>query len=457
MHAHRIPGLRGAALFAGVAGLLSSAAAFASGFALQEQNASGLGRAFAGAAAAADDASTNYSNVAGLSALPGSEISVAAAGVDIASRFHNVASQAALGQPLGNDGGNAGAFTALPALYVAWRLLPDVTAGLGVNVPFGLKTDYADGWIGRFQAVRSEVKTVNINPGIAWQVTPTLSLGVGIDYQRISATLTSAVNDTAVIAQVAPTAAALNPGLEGTTHVDGSDKAWGYNLGLLWSPMDDTRVGLAFRSQLSYQIAGNVQFTTPTPSNSVGLVILGGAAAAGGPLSNGSVGLALKVPPSVTASLMQKFTDTVSLYADVDWTGWSSLSELRIVRTSGPVPDSTLSDTPEDWRNTWRFALGGDFRVSDIWVLRAGVAWDQSPVESATRTPRLPDSNRTWLTVGAALAPADNWQLDFGYAHLFVGDAAINQDNGSAAAYGLINGSQSSHIDIVALQATLKL
>jgi len=85
------------------------------------------------------------------------------------------------------------------------------------------------------------------------------------------------------------------------------------------------------------------------------------------------------------------------------------------------------------------------------------VAWDQAPVPSATRTPRLPDNSRTWLAVGVGFSPAEDWQLDFGYAHLFVGDAALNQNNGNALAYGVLNGSQSSHIDIVALQATLKL
>jgi long-chain fatty acid transport protein len=442
----------------GALALWATAPVHASGFLLLEQNGSGLGRAFAGTAAAADDASTNYFNVAGLAVLSGSQISVAADGIDLSSHFQNAASQAALGQPLGNNGGNAGAFTVVPSVYVAWRLLPDVTAGLGVNVPFGLKTDYADGWMGRFQALQSEVKTVNVNPGVAWQVAPTLALGVGVDYQRITATLTSAVNDTAVIAQVAPAVVPLNLGLEGASHVDGNDSAWGYNLGLLWSPTDSTRVGLAYRSQISYQIGGNVQFSTPTPANPTGAAILAGASASGGPLSNGSIGLALKIPPSVTASLKQKLTDDVALFADVAWTGWSSLSELRIVRTSGPALGSTLSVTPEGWRDTWRGALGGDFRMGDAWLLRAGVAWDQAPVPGATtRTPRLPDNSRTWLAVGAGFSPADAWQIDAGYAHLLVGDAALNQNNGNALAYGQLNGSQSAHIDVVALQATLKL
>ncbi|MFI4914444.1 MAG: OmpP1/FadL family transporter [Steroidobacterales bacterium] len=448
---------RACAIACSAVALGAAASAQASGFALLEQSGAGLGRAFAGSAAVAEDASTVFFNAAGLSRLERSEISVAAVGVDISSRFNNAASQPALGQPLGGNGGQAGALSVLPSVYVAWRINPALVAGFGVNVPFGLKTDYDAGWIGRFQALRSELHTVNYDPELAWQVTPQLSVGVGVDYQHVNATLTSAVNDTAVIAQVSPAAAAANLGAEGTTHVGGNDSAWGYNLGALYSLSDATRLGLAYRSAIQYSVQGTVQFSAPALNGLAANAIMAGAAAAGGPLSNGDVRLALKVPQSATASLAQKIGEYATVYADAAWTGWSSLQELRVVRAGGPAAGSTLALTPEKWKSTWRFAIGADCRMSEQWTLRSGVALDQSPVPDATRTPRLPDRSRTWLAVGTSWSPSPSSKLDLGYAHLFLSDASLNQDAGSAAAYGLLNGSQRSHIDIVGLQGTVRL
>jgi long-chain fatty acid transport protein len=156
-------------------GLLLSTAALslgpivthASGFALLEQSASRLGAAFAGTAVAADDATTVFFNPAGLSRLEGAEAIFVASGIGITSEFNDEGSQAALGQPLGHNGGDAGGWSFVPSAYVAARLNDRFAIGLGVNAPFGLKTEYELGWIGRFQALKSEIKTINVNPSLS--------------------------------------------------------------------------------------------------------------------------------------------------------------------------------------------------------------------------------------------------------------------------------------------------
>jgi long-chain fatty acid transport protein len=476
--------LRNAAIGCAVLGTFASASAWGSGFYLLEQNASGLGRAFAGTAAIADDASTVFFNPAGLARLDGVRITAAASAINVNTRFADKASAAALGQPLGGSSGNAGGLATVPALYLSVPFADSFTFGLGINAPFGLKTDYDEGWIGRFQALRSEVKTINVNPSLAWAPTPHVSVGIGLNYQRLQATLTSAVNYSAVVYQgayssayqqayaaaiaggasqaAAAAAAAAAAGtqaglllgatgpLEGTTRVEGDDTAWGFNVGALFDVGEATRIGLAYRSAAKYGVSGNVGFQAPTTAVPTAALII--QVASGSVLADGPVSLSLKLPDSATASLVQKIGERTTLSFDAAWSGWSSVPQLQIMRASGTV----LSTTPEKWQDTWRFALGGDFKLSDSWTLRAGVAYDQAPVPDSTRTPRLPDNDRTWLAVGAAWNPSDAVRVDLGYAHLFVKNAPLNQNAGSTPTYGMLVGEQKTKIDILAAQLSVK-
>lgn len=156
-------------------------AAGASGFALLEQSASRLGTAFAGTAAAADDATTVFFNPAGMTALSQSEAVVRASGIDISSQFRNDSSIPAFAQPLGGNGGDAGAWNFVPAAYFAMPAGDDLAFGIGVNAPFGLKLVYDDDWIGRFQALRSEISTLNINPSVAYKIGERFSIGAGVN------------------------------------------------------------------------------------------------------------------------------------------------------------------------------------------------------------------------------------------------------------------------------------
>lgn len=443
----------------------ASSSVFASGFALLEQSASRLGTAFSGTAAAADDASTIFYNPAGMAKLTGSELLVVASGVLIGSEFRNGNSQAALGQPLGGDGGDAGDWNAVPAGYFAMPINEQLAVGLGVNAPFGLKLEYDDGWMGRFQALNSEIQTYNFNPSLSWRVNERLSFGIGANYQRIQAELTNAVNYTAVVAQGlqglveagqlapgdVPGLVAANAGLEGFTAVRGDDSSWGWNAGVLYEFSDDTRVGLSYRSTVDYTLEGSVRFRPATSTNLVGAGIIAAASAPGGPLATGPASVDLKLPDIATASLYHRMGQ-VELTADIAWTGWSSIQELRIVRDTGQV----LSVTPERWEDTWRYAVGATYQLNEQWKLRGGVAYDETNVPNSTRTARLPDSDRTWVAIGAQWNPGNSWVVDVGYAHLFAKDARMNQDDGNAAARGFLLGEQDSSVDIVSAQLAYK-
>ena len=434
----------------------------ASGFALLEQSASRLGSAFSGTAVVADDATTLYFNPAGMTQLGSAQAILLASGIEITSEFNDTASTAAFGQSLGGGGGDAGEWNFVPGAYLTAPLNERLSVGIGVNAPFGLKLEYESGWVGRFQALNSEIETMNFNPAIAYRVSDRFSIGVGVSYQRIDAELTNAVNYSAVVAQgvaqlviagqlppgSAPAVIAANAGLEGHARVRGDDDGYGFNVGLLFDATDSLRLGLAYRSSIEYEVSGDIVFNAPGTANVLGASIISAASTSGAALSSGPVSVDLEVPDSALLSARQRIGEKLELLVDVAWTGWSSVQELRIVRPNG----ATVSTTPERWEDVYRYALGATYALTDALMLRAGVAYDETPVPDATRTPRLPDPDRTWTAVGVRWRPTEALTLDFGYAHLFSDDVMLNQDAGNAAVSGRIVGEQEADIDLVSAQ-----
>jgi long-chain fatty acid transport protein len=443
-------GIRKTALSLAVAGAFAGGVsqAHASAFALIEQNASGLGNSYAGAAAAAEDASTIYYNPAGMSLLPpGMQISAGIALINLSAKFSDSGSlpsgtalngvNPAAGRPLGGTGGDAGGLAAVPNLYFASDVMRDLKAGVGISAPFGLKTEYASDWMGRFQAIKSDVSTFNVNPSLSYKISDTISVGGGLDYQQLNAELTKAVNYVAVaFAAGGGAAAAAVPAAnaEGTVAVKGKDTAWGYNFGAMFQLAPETRLGVSYRSSIKYKVTGTVAFTN------VPTAVLGNL--------DGNVNLDLEVPDSESVALQHKLNQQWTLLADVTRTGWSKIKQLQIVRDTG----QTLDNTPENFKNTWRVGVGAVHRYNDAWTIKMGFAYDQTPVNDNDRTARLPDNNRLWLSVGGQYKLSKDGTLDFGLAHLFIKDAPINQNAGNATAFGQLVGTYKGSVDILGAQ-----
>lgn len=415
-----------------------SGTAAASGFALIEQSASGLGNAYAGGAASAEDASTIFFNPAGMSRLSGKQIAVAVHAIKPSAKFSNNASVPAALQPtVGGTGGDAGSLAPVPNGYFAMEINPQTRFGLGINAPFGLQTEYDANWMGRFQAIKSKIQTVNLNPSLAYRVSDFMSIGAGISYQRITGDLTSAINYSAAAFSAGglPLLGAIGgAGKEGTTTISGSDSAWGYNFGVLLNPSPQTRVGLAYRSTIQYKLTGSASFTNrPT--------LLAAA------IPDGPVSLAIKMPDTFSASVFHQLNDKWDVMADLNWTGWSVFQQLKVDRANG----ANLTTVQENWRNTWRVSVGANHHYNEQWTARVGLAYDQTPTSDAFRTARIPDGSRTWLSVGGQYKPGKESALDFGYAHLFVNNASINQ---AVSGAGTLNGTYSNSVDILSAQYT---
>ncbi|HXV06688.1 MAG TPA: outer membrane protein transport protein, partial [Burkholderiales bacterium] len=244
---------------------IAPGASFAAGFALLEQNVSGLGNAYAGSAAVAQDASTIFFNPAGLTLLPGTQAVVAGSAIYLDTEFSPTAAPVFPPFPVvtpGTDtGGNLGGWSVVPNLYFSTPIGERFAVGIGVNVPFGLTTEYHDDWMGRFQGIKSELTSTNVNPSVAFKVSDTVSLGAGINWQKTDAELTNAV--------FLP--AGLGVFVEGRTKLEADDDAWGWNVGALFQLGSDMRVGVSYRSAIDYTLEGDVSTTfngTPVAAGS---------------------------------------------------------------------------------------------------------------------------------------------------------------------------------------------
>ena len=419
----------------------------AAGFALSEQGVSGLGNAYAGAAAAAEDASTVWWNPAGMARLgPGKHALLTGHVIVPSTEFSNDASviAAASNPARTGSGGNAGDAAVVPNLFFAADLNPQWSFGVGVTVPFGLATEYAPDWIGRFQGIDSEVKTLNVNPSVSYKLGKRASVGFGVSYQHGEIDLLSAVNYSGVAfgAGGAPLLAASGgPGVEGQNATSLSGDAWGFNAGLLFDMTPATRVGIAYRSSLKYEMDGTTRFTG-RPAAFAGIPALAAATA------DGDVRLDLRTPENLSFSAAHKASDRWEILGDVTWTRWSRIKQLPLIRDNG----ATLDTLSFNFKDTLRYSIGANYELNGSWTLKMGAAFDESPVPNAEdRSVRLPDNDRYWLSLGATYRASRNGKLDFGHAYVGVKDADINNDQ-SAQARGVVNGVYQARVSIVSIQ-----
>lgn len=401
-----------------------SGSAAAAGFQLLgEQNASGLGNAGAGSAAVADNASTIFYNPAGMTQLQRLEVSGGVVAVQTNFEFSNSGS---VSPGLNGNGGNGGALGFVPNAYVSWGVTKDIYVGLGIGAPFGLKTEYDNPWIGAAQSRSFEITTININPSVAWRANEWLSVGAGVNWQQIDAKY---VRTAAVSANPGATTCTLpfGAGCLTTATLKLDDSAWGWNIGGLLTLAPQTKVGLSYRSKVKYETTGDVSVSGP----------------AAAPGSSSGANAKITLPDTVILSVSQGIGDRVELLGDVSWTGWSSIPNVEIFRASG-TPLQTL-DTK--FKDTWRFAIGANYKLNEAIKLKAGVAYDQTPVKGAdSRLVSLPDNDRTWFSLGLQWKPTKNMTVDVGGAYLYVKDAGISNDQRTASPAtnrGLVSGTYS--------------
>ncbi len=440
----------------------------AAGFALIENSASGMGNAYAGGAAIADDASTVWFNPAGLTRLKGTNVAIAGHIVSPTADFTNNGSQAVTTAPLSgvNDDGGETAF--VPNFYYTTEIGNDTVFGFGVSVPFGLSTDYKRDWVGRYHATESEVQTINLNPSIGSKVTDKFSIGFGLNIQYIDATLANQLDSAAICqARLVPlgvpsatcdafglTAAnianpALDPNLDSAQKLTGDDWTAGYNFGFLYEIDDSARVGFAYRSSIKHSLEGGVNFSM---NSGLSTIISGLPSPADRLFSNTGVTAGIELPESASVSYYRDVNEKLAIMLDLTWTKWSNFDELDIIFDNPVQPAVNI---PENWDNNWRYAIGINYKSSEKWTFRTGVAYDETPIPSASdRTPRIPGNDRTWLSFGFGYTLSTDMSLDVGYSHLFVDDTPINNTDPS---FGhTLTGEYDADVNILSAQLNMQ-
>ena len=420
---------RASALALAVLGTLVAGQASASGFQLREQSVKNLGKSNAGSIVG-KDASNVSLNPAAMTNLDKNTFQADFTVIDLTADF--TGSGRVLGQPslplTGGNGGDPGSATLVPNMAAVFPLqgaLEGMTIGVSVGAPFGLKTEYDQGWVGRYRALTSDVKVMDLTLSAAFKATDGVSFGAGLIYERAEATLNKAIDFGTAICAASNPANCLNPAypfkpqqLDGGFEVQGSDTGVGYVFGMQVAPNDRLAIGLSHRSEIKHDLTGTLDFTN------VPAVL-----AADPRFVDGDGGARLVTPAITTLSVKYGFTDNFRLLADYQATGWSSLHDVTIKRANGTV----VGGEPFDWDDTDFFSLGAEFDIGDAFTLRGGVAKDESPTNDEHRTPRLPDNDRMLYSIGMTWNVSESMSIDAAYQRITIDSPSINLGVDAAA------------------------
>ncbi len=307
----------------------------------------------------------------------------------------------------------------VPSFFAAWRLHPRWVIGLGVTAPFGLEVYYPSNSVTRYVATKSNLLTYNVNPNIAYRINDQWSVGVGFNAQYFQAKLEQKI--------LIP----LPVNRDGDLFVKLDNWGWGANAGVLYEPTDDLRFGLAYRSQINFDLGGPAH-VADVPG-----------------VKNGHVTADVTTPDNVDFSAVYQVLPKLQLLGDLQWTHWDVFKELQADFNNG-LPQYKIL---EDFRDTWSFGLGANYQITPEWVARFGWGFDQSPVTDNNRTVRLPDSNRWLISAGVGYQLLQSLAIDFGYLHAFFDGGTVNETD-ELPGNANVKGSYFTSGDVVGLQIT---
>jgi long-chain fatty acid transport protein len=439
----------------------------ASGYKINEQSAAGMGTAHAGRAAMAEDASVVFYNPAAMTELDRAQMTVGFTYINGTGDFDGNATEVGGSTITGaddtdpySDGGNYLGESFIPFFYYVRPVNDKISVGLGVFTPFGTKTDYDDDFVGGGFADETSLVSFELAPTIAYKVNDQLSIGGGLDVVYMEGLLSKSVD---TIPEV------VSAGFENHYEVKGDDWGVGWNIGAFYKLTEATTLGLTYRSEIEIELEGDSEFESEFKYyNSTA-----GTIDSFGNIRDQGSKVPLTTPASATLAATHQLNDELLLQAGVTWTGWSSFESFDVIATENTagfsdgvdisdvsatngLSDGYIGHIDESWVDVWALALGGTYQLNDKVVLRAGYAYDQSPVRDEYRTARVPSSDRQWLTVGAGYTVDQNLSVDVaaGYLRMYAMDLSeVNKDldNNPTASAASVTGEY--EIDVFGLSA----
>ncbi len=367
---------------------LSSASAMAAGFYIQEQSVSGLGTSYAGQAAMPRDASILFYNPAGLTHLDRAQANIGVHMLYTNSdlKDNGTTSLGAAFSPA-DDGGNPGGLNEIPNLYAAMPITDDHAwwIGIGVSAPFGLGSQYNPDFFGRAASTKTELRTIDIQPTVAYQPVDWFSIGATLIMEKARGNLQRITNN-------------------GVTDLDvrltGNDNSFGYNVGFLLEPWDGSRLGVDYRSGIKHELEGSVD-TNGVSTNAYATI---------------------KVPDIASFSIAQELGDQWTLLASANWHNWSDFDNLQVTNSIG----GPIAQTFFDYQTAWAFGIGFEYEANDTWTFRTGYQYDQTPTTDVTRSTLNPDGDRNWFSVGTTYTYNEDMSFDFAATYIDIEDEDIS-------------------------------
>ncbi|MCL1162910.1 outer membrane protein transport protein [Shewanella chilikensis] len=428
----------------------------AAGFQLAESSATGLGRAFAGEAAMADNPAVQGRNPAMLSYLEGRQISAGAIyvmpEVDAKGRVSltSLSDKQPFSVTMNADALDVADNAAVPNFYYSNQLNDSWTWGLALNSNYGLSTELPAAHAASIFGNKTAITTVELNTNIAYRIDERFTVGAGLrgvyGDGEIGASVPGWIEGVRAIpglpAEVTSRLPAAGTELK---HLEGDDFGYGWQVGASWQINANHRLGIAYHSHVELDLDGQAR----------GLVYTGGTAEVEGYLP-------LELPAFAELASYHQLTDNWAMHASINWTDWSVFNKLVAYFPGEQKPVGGLESDlvkEENFKDNWRFALGTSYQLNNAWLLRAGVALDKTAVDDEYRTITIPDTDRLWFSVGAGYAPSKNLTVDLGLTYIRAhGDAPINETQElMGLAQVAFQGDASGHVWLAGLQVTYKM
>jgi long-chain fatty acid transport protein len=409
-----------ASLFASVLAMSVAeiATAHAGGFAVREQSAYGQGSAFAGMAAPGDSISSMFWNPAAVTTVTGMTVEGNLTGVFPRSKLDVDLSRSTLAA-LGN-GGNVGEIGVAPGAYFAMPVNERLYLGISFNAPYGFSTTSDRPWVGMISHLDAEAVSLNATPVVGFKFNDVISAAVGMQIQYFDVDIATAL---------APTANPPRQRLQGdTTDV-------GFVAGITLTPFDGTTIGVGFRSSIEQSLDGSQTFDIPVRT-AIGTI----------PAGAFPISADVTLPETISLGLRQRINESFTMMAGMEWTNWS---RIQTVPFSGSPAGSNLALNFDDG---WFFSVGGEYKFNPEWTFRAGLGYEISPITDEDRSMRLPDADRVWASIGASYNWNERLTVDFGYSHIFVDDAPVDETTSNVRYAGTAEGSA----DIISLGVRYK-
>ncbi|MEO8747482.1 MAG: outer membrane protein transport protein [Rhodanobacter sp.] len=431
--------------------------AHAGAFQLPTDNAAGWARANAGGSLFANDPTAVYNNPAAMAFFTAPVLQVTGTGIRPSSQFQGSFTDVAGNPVSGSNPNGFGKFQPFPNMAFAAPLNDRLTLGGSLTVPYGLVSQYDPTWQGRYFGTKTTIQSIALSFSAGFKINDQLAIGVGVVGQRTKVQLNTVLDTTGTATALYGAVGAPSPygppqGADEQLNVNLKKNAVGYFVGFEYKPTTADSIGLSYHSRINQTLGGDYAIYGGPLGKAL---IVGGpllAPSAGLPMlnPNGGPGSAtLNMPAFASLDWVHQFNDRLSLAGSMKWTQWSSFKTLKLTSNG-----QTLFSLPEEYKNSWIYALGGDYKLDDKWTLRAGVGYDETPTNIISRDPRIPDGSRRIVAFGFGYQASEHMAFDMAYQHQFVGNTPVNLTNSLGQGAGSMVGNFKDHGDVVSLTGT---